>query len=503
MAPMRTMLNCMILSALVAAMLGLVGCASVGNGASPIRAEKPPNIVIFIADDLGEGDLGCYGHKVIRTPHIDRLATEGLRFDAAFLTISSCSPSRASILTGRYPHNTRAEDLHDPLPTDQRTVAHYLRGGGDSAKAGAASYYTACVGKWHLGNEVRSQFDTIIECPAEPTAANTVKLIKDRPTGKPFFLWVASTDPHRPYQLNTIAKAHKPEDVVLPPYLPDHPHIRKELALYYDEIVRFDECVGTVRQALADAGELDNTIIIVMSDNGMPFPRAKTTLYDSGLRTPLIVRWPGTPLGRGHVKPGVQKNLFSVVDLAPTLLAIAGVKQNTMQGVDQSAMWRDANVKGRDVIFAEANWHDYEQFTRAARDDRYKLVRNYYHDLPLWNSVDSISSITWVGYMEMKKAGKLTPAQEFLFQAPRPKEELYDLSADPFELKNVIDVPTHAPALAKLRDRLDHWRMDTQDDLPAQRKPDGWTRDGDPLPHNQPWYDRWIKQGRKNQFETY
>ncbi len=489
------MLICMIFSALVAPMLGLAGCATDTGSGPPLRAERPPNIVIFIADDLGEGDLGCYGHPVLRTPAIDSIAAEGLRFDAAFLTISSCSPSRASILTGRYPHNTRAEDLHDPLPADQKTIAHYLRAG--------AGYYTACVGKWHLGDAVRPQFDTILECQAAPTAANTVKLIRERPAGRPFFLWVASTDPHRPYQLNTIARPHKPEDVVVPPYLPDHPHIRKELALYYDEIVRFDECVGTVRQALSDAGELDNTIIIVMSDNGMPFPRAKTTLYDSGLRTPLIVRWPGNGGHRGQVKPGVQKNLFSVVDLAPTLLAIAGVKQDTMQGADQSAMWRDAGAKGRDTVFAEANWHDYEQFTRAARDGRYKLVRNYYNDLPLWNSVDSISSITWVGYMEMKKAGKLTPAQEFLFQAPRPFEELYDLSADPHEFKNVIDDPAHAAALARLRAGLDQWRTQTDDRLPAHRKSDGWTRDGDPLPHNQPWYDRWIKQGRKNQFETY
>jgi hypothetical protein len=166
-------------------------------------------------------------------------------------------------------------------------------------------------------------------------------------------------------------------------------------------------------------------------------------------------------------------------------------------------MLRDADAPGREAIFAEANWHDFEKFTRAVRTDRYKLVRNYYWDKPLWNSVDSINSITWQGMMEMKQAGRLTPAQAFLFQETRPFEEFYDLQADPFELKNVIEDPRYQRAVVELRIRLDNWRVETNDLMPAQRVPDGWTLDGNPLPHNQPWYDRWIQQGRKNQFETY
>ncbi len=473
---------CILLLALMPA------CMNTSIATSDPALARRPNIVIFIADDLGDGDLSCYGHPILRTPHIDRLAREGVRFDAAFLTISSCSPSRSSILTGRYPHSTHAEDLHDPLPAEQKTMAHFL---------GQRGYYTASIGKWHLGNEVRPQWDKIVECQAAPTAANTVQIIEERPKDKPFFLWVATTDPHRPYQLNTIDKPHSPDRVIVPPYLPDHPLIRKELALYYDEVERFDGCVGTVRNALEKAGELENTIIVIMSDNGMPFPRAKTTLYDSGIRTPFIVHWPS------QIKPGVQKNLFSAVDLAPTLVALAGIKPQTMQGKSQWAMWKDVNARGRDAIIAEANWHDYEQFTRAVRDDRFKLIRNEYNDLPLWNSVDSISSITWVGYMEMNAAGKLTPAQQYLFQEPRPKEELYDLTTDPFEFHNIIDDPKYAADAKRLRTKLAQWSKETNDQIPAQRRPDGWTREGDPLPHNQPWYDRWIKQGKKNQFETY
>ena len=456
---------------------------------APAADPEPWNFVVFIADDQGEGDLGCYGNKVIRTPHIDRLAREGSTFTRAFLTISSCSPSRASILTGRYPHSTAAEDLHEPLPADQQTVAQYLNDAG---------YFCAAVGKWHLGNAERKHWQTIVECGGAETEAKAIETIRQRPPGKPFFLWIASKDPHRPFQLKTIDKPHDPDEVVVPPYLPDHPKIRKELALYYDEITRFDQCVGAVRKTLEAEDVLQRTVIIYLSDNGMPFPRAKTTLYDAGIRTPLIVRWPG------EIEPGsVQNGLFSVVDLAPTMLSIAGVRQNSMQGHDMTAMWRDPQAVARKVIFAEANWHDYDQFTRAARDGQYKLIRNYYWEKPLWNSVDSINSITWQGVMESKKADKLTPAQAYMFTKPRPFEELYDVKQDPYELKNIVGDPRHADALIRLRTMLDNWRVETADKMPAKPRRDGWTLDGNPLPHNQPWYDRWLKQGKKNQFETY
>ena len=454
------MLICTIFSALVAPIVGLAGCATDAGSGPPLRAERPPNIVIFIADDLGEGDLGCYGHQVLRTPHIDRLAAEGLRFDAAFLTISSCSPSRASILTGRYPHSTRAEDLHDPLPADQKTIAHYLRAG--------AGYYTACVGKWHLGNEVRGQFDTILECQAAPTAANTVKLIRERPAGKPFFLWVASTDPHRPYQLNTIAKPHKPEDVVVPPYLPDHPHIRKELALYYDEIVRFDECVGTVRQALSDAGELDNTIIVVMSDNGMPFPRAKTTLYDSGLRTPLIVRWPG------KLKPGTTEDrLVSLMDLGPTVLSLAGVKVPPhMQG---QAFLGEQQKAPREYVFAHRDRMDeaYDMM-RAVRDKRFKYIKNFFPGRPYAQHIAYAEEMPTL--MEMRRLYKehmnalspdygkaLNPVQLLFFRPEKPPEELYDTESDPHEINNLAASPQHQATLKKMRTVLAQWQKDTKD----------------------------------------
>ena len=469
------------------ALLSLLAIATSGLSALPQETQGPVrrvNFVIFIADDQGEGDLGCYGHPVLRTPNVDRLAREGLRFDRAFLTISSCSPSRSSILTGRYPHNTGAEDLHQPLPADQRTVARYLR---------SARFHCMSVGKWHLGDAEKKNWHRVIECAGRETAEHAQLLLRTRPRGEPFFLWVASVDPHRPFEENAIRDPHPPENVKVPAYLPDHPLIRQDLARYYGEIERFDQHVGAVLRELERQDVLNETFIVYLSDNGMPFPRAKTTLYDSGIRTPLLVRYP--PL----VRPGgVQKGLVSSIDIAPTILELAGVEQRTMAGRSLVPMLKDPLLPGRDAVFAEANWHDFEKFTRAVRTERFLLIRNYYWDEPLWNSVDSINSPTWVGFLEAHRAGTLTPGQRFLLVQPRPFEELYDLQVDPLSLRNVADVASYSQSLYRLRTLLDNWRVETSDTMPEKRRRDGWTRDGRPLPHNQPWYDRWLKQGKSD-----
>jgi len=323
-----------------------------------------------------------------------------------------------------------------------------------------------------------------------------VTLLRERPKDKPFFFWVASKDPHRPYGQDGIERHYSGDEVIVPPYLPDHPLIRDEIAQYYDEIARFDRHVGQVLDELSRQELLDKTFIVYVSDNGMPFPRAKTTLYDSGIRTPLLVRYP--PL----VSPGtVQHSLVSTIDIAPTVLELAGITPSTVQGQSLRPLLKDPEAPGREAIFAEANWHDFEKFTRAVRTDRFLLIRNYYWDTPLWNSVDSINSQTWVGYLERQQQGKLTSAQRFLFAEPRPFEEFYDLQTDPHSLKNVIDSPEHRDPINQLRTRLDNWRVDTEDRMPELRRRDGWTRDGRPLPHNQPWYDRYIEAQGKSDFE--
>ena len=203
-------------------------------------------------------------------------------------------------------------------------------------------------------------------------------------------------------------------------------------------------------------------------------------------------------------QPGtLQRNLVSTIDLAATIAEIVDLDQSTMQGTSLVPMLRDFQAPVAKRFTRKRIGMTSRNFTRAVRTDRFLLIRNYYWDEPLWNSVDSINSKTWVAMMRMHRQGKLTPAQTFLFQEPRPYEEFYDLQVDPQSLVNVVDQERYAADLNSLRTLLDNWRVATDDRMPAQREPHGWTRDGRPLPHNQPWYDRFIEAGGKSDFENF
>ncbi|MEO0416145.1 MAG: sulfatase, partial [Verrucomicrobiota bacterium] len=259
----------------------LILCLGVTLG--PLLVSAKPNIVFFIADDISQSDFGAYGHSAIKTPNVDKLAADGIRFDNAYLTISSCSPSRCSIITGRYPHNTGAPELHVRLPKDQIRFPELLR---------EAGYYTVLSGKNHMfGNKDRA-FDKITSGGGVSKSEDWVDHVRDRPKGQPFFFWFSSVDAHRDWQLSEDAPIYDPSEVVVPPYLVDTPATRKDLAAYYHEVSRFDTFIGKVVKELADQGVLDNTMIVVAADNGMPFPRCKARLYDSGIKTPWVVHYP-------------------------------------------------------------------------------------------------------------------------------------------------------------------------------------------------------------------
>lgn len=432
-------------------------------------AEERPNVLILIADDMAVDDCGAYGHPRIRTPNLDRLAKEGLRFDQAFLTCSSCSPSRASILTGRYPHNTGAHQLHLPLPPEQLMVSKPLR---------EAGYHTAAVGKWHLGGAAKAQFDEVREGKVD----QMVPALRDRPKNKPFFGWFAFIDPHRPYQPNTIDDPHSPADAVVPPFLPDTRPVREDLAMYYDEIARMDGHIGKVLDELDRQQIAEETIVIFLSDNGRPFPRCKTTVYDSGIQTPLIIRWPG------KVKPRTTTEaLVSSIDLVSTICEIASIAQPaSFQGESFAAVLDDPAAKHREAVFAEHNWHDYEARERAVRTSRFKYIRNFYDDLAATPPADAVRSPTYDEMKRLYAEGKLTEAQQTPFIVPRPREELYDLTNDPHELNNVIDNPAYASVAQELRQRFHHWQSDTNDVPPPARRPDGFHREtGEPLAKRQ------------------
>lgn len=428
---------------------------------TPVR----PNFVIFVADDLGWEDSGPYGNPHVRTPTMDRLAAEGLVFDQAILTTSSCSPSRASILTGRYPHNTGAPELHQPLPADQVLLATPLRQVG---------YYTAAVGKWHLGAATKPQFDAVIPGGGPSGAEDWLPAVRDRPRDRPFFLWLAAIDPHRNYIPGTIASPHDPAQVVVPPYLPDTPEVRSDLAHYYDEITRFDANVGAVLEELAQQAVLDQTFVLVISDNGRPFPRSKTRLLDSGIRTPFIVRWPAADF-----RPGSRTDaLVSAIDIVPTVLELAhAAPLPSAQGESFAPVLQDPAAPGRRLAFAEHNWHDYTAYERAARDARFTYVRNYRPDLPATPPADAVNSPTYTAMRRLELDGRLNTAQRDSFVAPRPAEELYDNHADPHSLHNLVADPTYAAELQQLRTALNEWIRRTDDRLPTSLTPDRFNRE--------------------------
>ena len=469
--------------------------ALAGFASAPLgQADTRPNIVFMIADDLAWDDLGCSGNPNVRTPHLDRLAKGGMQFTNAFLTISSCSPSRASIITGTYPHQTDAEQLHWPLPADRLTFVELLK---------ASGYWTAAAGKWHLGNAVKDRFDEVREADVSgfqlPTgeAAKEGKIIqkvigdarsgcdqwvpvlKARPKDKPFFLWLAALDPHRDYDEGILEKPHKPEDVRLPPYVADTPKSRKDYALYYDEITRLDRFVGEVMAELKKQGVADNTFVLFISDNGRPFPRDKTTLYDSGIRTPFIVNWPA------RIQPGGRSDsLISSVDIGSAFLELAGLSTPTVfEGRSFLPLLRNPSLTLHDFVFAERNWHDYEDRVRAVRNKRFKYIRNFYDDLPNTPPADVVRSIAYREMIRLRDEGQLAEAQRNTFIQPRPREELYDIKNDPYELRNLAADSGQSKRLKRFRRALTKWQEETNDTEPPFRTLDEFGReDGQALP---------------------
>ena len=450
-------------------------------------AEGPtekPNLVLIIADDMNWDDCGAYGHPAIRTPNIDKLAREGLLFQHAYLTTNSCSPSRSSILTGKYPHNTGAEQLHWPLPEGSKTFS------GELQKLG---YYTAAAGKWHLGDAVRNQFDKVYEAstagfvlpsgkdgqPAKMIAKQPSgcedweRALNERPRDKPFFMWLAALDPHREYNDGALDPPHTAKDVIVPPHLPDTPDVREDLRLYYDEIGRLDDYVGKVMAQLEKQQVADNTLVLFISDNGRPFPRDKTTLYDGGIRTPWIARWPAKVKSSTHTTA-----LVSAVDIAPTFLELAGAKNGVLESEGQSfsKVLGDPTASHREFAFAEDHWHDYEDHARSVMTQRFKLIRNDYTDLPSTPSADAGRGLSWQNMLKLQKEGKLPPHQQACFVSPRPKWELFDLQRDPGELTNRFEDAAYASEREQLQSALESWTARTGDYLPTKRTPDEFDR---------------------------
>lgn len=446
----------------------------------PVQQTCPtvrPNVVLIIGDDISP-DFSCFGGQV-QTPHIDSLAAQGVRFDSAYVTASSCSPSRCSIITGRYPHNTGAPELHMGLPEGQFMFPEALKDAG---------YYSVLSGKWHMGEATRPAFDQVYDVfyPDEPTgSARWVQCLQERPKDQPFFMWFASWDAHRPWEPDPKEIPHDPATVELPAGVPDTPVSRADFASYCDEVRRFDRAVGRVMNELKEQGVFDNTLIILFGDNGRPFPRNKTSLYDNGMKTPLVVCWPN-----GNLKDGARSvSLVSSIDIAPAVLEAAGLPvPPQVQGISLLPVCRNPEQKTRTVLFGERNWHVQRACGRMVRKGDWVYIRDFtpgYFSFQMVNHNDAAYS----ELLRLKAEGKLTPEQAEAFSTNRPPEQLFNVAVDPQQLKNLAGNPEKSDMVEFFRAVLSDWQLQTGDSIPPL---DEMTPDR----HDRKTFERLYQEGR-------
>ncbi|MES2981043.1 MAG: sulfatase [Verrucomicrobiota bacterium] len=431
---------------------------------SAFAAERP-NFIFFLTDDVSFDDIGPYGNTFVKTPNLDRMAAEGMVFDRAYLTISSCSPSRCSMITGRYPHNTGAPELHMPLPADQVTFIQQLKEGG---------YHTILSGKNHMGDAKALGFTEVSGGKGPSASESWVEILKHRPKDQPFFAWFGSNDAHRGWDLGDDAPVYDPAEIEVPPYMVDGLETRKDLAAYYGEVSRSDAYIGKLMAELQRQGIEKNTYLVYCTDNGRPFPRCKTRSYDSGMKTPLIIWKPGS------IQPARTNSLTSAIDFAPTFLELAGINPSpTIQGVSLVPILKDPKATVRDFAFSERNWHVYSAHERSVRYGDWLYIKNAFPHLAAL-SIESDHTVypAAIEYWEHQRAGTLNPLQMDVQLVPRPSVELYRTNTDPHQFTNLADQPEHQEIQTKLAEILAQWTAQTGDTVPE--KPTPTRKKGDP-----------------------
>jgi arylsulfatase A-like enzyme len=438
---------------------------SLGCRRKTLRAAtaERPNIVLLVADDLGWRDLGCYGDRQVSTPSIDGLAAEGVRFTNAFVAAPSCSPSRASIITGQHPHTNGVTGLthrHKRLMLSpfKRTLAEVLDQWG---------YNTALEGKWHVAPYLPSGWYGYAErlsgiLPKDfwiRSSDEAIAFIEENRSNA-FYLELNYMDTHR----DDYGEFHfvenftvDPEEIAVPSYyaLPDWPEIREEVAKYYSNASKMDMMIGEVLAKLEELDLVDSTLVCFVSDNGPPFPGNKMTLYDRGIGTPLVMRWPGRiPAGT------VNGSLASAVDLMPTFLEAAGCPiPPEVQGRSVLPLARgDGGGPLHEEIFAEMTYHVHYLPMRAIRTTKWKYIRNYSDDAV---GLDQCAHMEW--------AQRLCELPNQGWTRPRVPEELYDLEDDPNEQENLVDDPAFEAVLETMRGSLDRQMAETRDPYLGRR----------------------------------
>ena len=425
----------------------VVACSSGGESA---EVGLRPNIVWIVPEDMNF-ELGAFGDSVARTPNIDRLAEEGVRFTNAFATSGTCAPSRAALITGMYATSIGAHHMrssrggYQPVPPPEvKTFTEYLR---------VAGYYTSSAVKLDY------QFSGILTDAPITNWDEPNGLWRGREPDQPFFAYVTIFNTHESglFGDNSMTDTDRAA-VEIPPYYPDTPLVRADFARLYDNVAEMDAEVGEIIAMLEEDGVLDDTIILLFPDNGRGFPRDKRWVYDGGIHEPLIVRWPG------HLEPGASnEELVSFVDFAPTMLSLAGVTVPPhMPGRTFLGPSREPEPE---YVFAAADRLDEAvDRIRAVRDRRFKYIRNYQPETPYGQSIAFRNMLATMQEMfRLHDAGRLEPPTEWYFRQTKPVEELYDTEADPFEIENLSSRPEYREVLERMRAAHETWVAETGD----------------------------------------
>ncbi|MEP6593913.1 MAG: sulfatase [Acidobacteriota bacterium] len=447
--------------------VSLIAALALGMAAAPAQVrQQSPNILLVIADDWSYPHAGAYGDATVATPAFDRVAREGAIFSRAFVASPSCTPSRAALLTGQPVHRlAEGGNLWGFLPSRFEAYPDLLE---------RAGYHVGYTGKgWGPG-----QFEPggRARNPAGPQFDNFDAFLAQRRDGQPFCFWFGSADPHRPYDAGSGARAGlRAASVAVPPYLPDTPEVRDDFLDYYAEVQRFDGQVARLLETLERRGELDRTLVVVTSDNGLPFPRAKANLYDAGTRVPLAIRWPG------RIAPATTVDaLVSLTDLAPTFLEAAGLPvPAAVIGRSLVPLFKSgAPAAARDRVFVERERHanvrrgDASYPARAIRTADYLYIHNYRPDRwpagdpELYFAVGPFGDIDGGPSKDVLLDRRADPAIARLFDlatAKRPEDELFDLKKDPHQLVDVARDPAYAATRLRLRQELEAWQRTTGD----------------------------------------
>jgi len=447
-------------------------------------ADKP-NVLVIMSDDHSAAHVGCYGNPDIKTPNLDAFAASGLRCDRAYVTCPQCVPSRASILTGRSPVSIAMTRFSAPLPRDVRTFPEVLR---------AAGWFTGVAGRTHHldGAPTSPESRAVFEKHRLATFTDRLDFVKKagdnagsleqcrefldlRPPGRPFFLQLCSTDPHRPLT-ECGPERHDPSTITLPTHYPDTRLVREDFARYYDEISHLDVFVGNVMAELERRGLAENTLVFFMGDNGASQLRGKGTLYEFGIRVPLLVRWPV------RIKPGsVATELISGEDVAPTVLEAVGLPvPPEMTGKSFVKLLRGDPHDCRAYVFAERGAHASSLPNGSASFDlgrvvvspSHKLIYNVTWQLP-YQPVDFTGDTFWTELQRLHRDKKLEDTWGSLYFSPsRAMFELYDLQADPAELNNLAGTPAAVVVETELKSALQEWMILERDFVPLPVAPE-------------------------------